>query len=235
MKKYGKKYKNVAESVKGQTVSALDEAAKKVKEAGTTAFDSTAEVHLNLNINPKQADQTIRTTVVLPHGTGKKLKIAAVVPDDKVSAAKAAGAAVAGLEDLIAEFESNKFDYDVIVAVPEVMKDLGKVAKNLGQKGMMPNPKSGTVTTDIEKTIEELSRGRIELRNDKDGNVHAVFGKVSFKEEELENNLRALLQALRDNKPSGAKGTFINSITLCTTMGPAIRLDVNEVMRSLSK
>jgi len=235
MKKYGKKYKSAAELLKGKDVSSLSEAVKLVKETGTTKFDGTAEVHFNLNIDPKQADQIVRTTVILPHGTGKKLKIAAVVSDDKISAAKAAGAAAAGLEDLLAEFESGKFDYDVVVATPDVMKNLGKVAKNLGQKGLMPNPKSGTVTPDIEKAIEELSRGRIELRNDKEGNVHSIFGKVSFKEDELENNLKTLLLSLRDNKPSGVKGTFINSITLTSTMGPGIRLDVNGVMGSLSK
>jgi len=235
MKKYGKKYKSASELLKGKFASSLNEAVKLLKETGSTKFDGTAEIHFNLGIDPKQADQVIRTTVILPHGTGKKLKIAAVVHDDKVSTAKAAGATAAGLEDLIAEFESGKFDYDVIVATPDVMKNLGKVAKNLGQKGLMPNPKSGTVTPDIEKAIEELSRGRIELRNDKEGNVHSVFGKVSFKEDELENNLKTLLQALRENKPSGVKGTFINSITVCSTMGPGIKMDVNEVMGNLSK
>ncbi len=213
----------------------LIEAIKLVKETSTTKFDSTAEVHLNLNINSKQADQTIRSTVILPHGTGKKLKIAAVVNDDKVKSAKDAGATTAGLEDLIAEFGKGKFDYDVVVATPNVMKNLGKVAKILGQKGLMPNPKSGTVTPDVEKVIEELSRGRIELRNDKEGNVHSIFGKVSFKEDELENNLRALLQTIRDSKPTGIKGTYIKSITVTTSMGPGIKLDVNEVMANLSK
>ena len=235
MKKYGKKYKSAAEPIKGKMISNISEAVKLIKETSATKFDGTAEIHLNLNIDTKQADQTVRTTVVLPHGTGKKLKIAAVVPDDKIKAAKDAGAVSAGLEDLIAEFGKGKFDYDVIIATPDVMKNLGKVAKVLGQKGLMPNPKSGTVTPDIEKTIEELNRGRIELRNDKEGNVHNIFGKVSFKEEELENNLRALLQAIREGKPSGTKGTFIKSITVCTTMGPGIKLEVNEVMGSLSK
>lgn len=235
MKKYGKNYKKALESLKEKPMYDLAEAVKLVKETGKTKFDSTAEIHLNLNIDPKQADQIVRSTVILPHGTGKKLKIAAVVSDDKVKAAKDAGATSAGLEDLIAEFEKGKFDYDVIVATPDSMKSLGKVAKILGQKGLMPNPKSGTVTDDIEKAIEELSRGRIELRNDKEGNVHSIFGKVSFKEEQLENNLKAFLQAVREAKPSGVKGTFIKSITVTTTMGPGIRLNVNEVMSSLSK
>lgn len=233
MKKYGKNYKKALEAAKGKPMYNLTEAVKLLKEFSATKFDSTAEIHLNLSIDPKQADQSIRSTVILPHGTGKKLKIAAVVSDDKVKAAKDAGATAAGLEDLIAEFEKGKFKYDVIVATPDVMKNLGKVAKILGQKGMMPNPKSGTVTPDIEKTIEELNRGRVEFRNDKEGNIHSIFGKTSFKEEELENNLKAFLQALRDNKPSGVKGAFIKSITICSTMGPGVRLDANQVMSEL--
>ena len=234
-KRYSKRYKGAAEALKGKETYNLSEAIKLIKETSAVKFDEAAEIHLNLNIDTKQSDQAVRSTIILPHGTGKKMKIAAVVPDDKVKIAKSAGAASAGLEDMIAEFEKGKFDYDIIVATPDVMKNLGKVAKILGQKGMMPNPKSGTITTDIEKTIEELNRGRIELRNDKDGNVHSVFGKVSFKKEELENNLKALLHAIRDLRPSGIKGTFIKSMTVCTTMGPGIRLDVNEVMGSLSK
>ncbi len=235
MRNIGKKYKTAAEPLKGKVVTTIAEAVELIKSTSTTKFDSTAEIHFNLNIDPKQNDQAIRTTVVLPHGTGKKPKIAAVVSDDKISAAKAAGAKSAGLEDLITELGKGKFDYDVVVATPDVMKNLGKVAKVLGQKGLMPNPKSGTVTPDIEKAIEELMRGRIELRNDKEGNIHSIFGKVSFKEDELENNLKTLFQTIRDNKPSGVKGTFIKSITLCTTMGPGIKLDVNEIMASLSK
>ena len=235
MKKYGKNYKSAAEKIKDKTTYNLSEAVKLLKETSSTKFDGTAEIHLNLNIDTKQSDQTVRSTVILPHGTGKKLKIAAIVPDDKVKAAKDAGALSAGLEDLITELGKGKFDYDVIVATPDTMKKLSKVAKVLGQKGLMPNPKSGTVSPDIEKTIQELTRGRIELRTDKEGNLHSVFGKMSFKEDELENNLKAFLQAIRDAKPSGTKGTFIKSITVCTTMGPGIRLNINEVVGSLSK
>lgn len=231
-----KRYRKAVESIKrGRPIYNITEAVKLVKETGNTKFDSTAEIHLSLNIDPKQADQTVRSTVVLPHGTGKKLKIAAVVTDDKVKAAKEAGAVAAGLDDLLTEFEKGKFDYDVIIATPDVMKNMGKVAKILGQKGLMPNPKSGTVTQDVAKTIGELSRGRVEFRNDKEGNVHSIFGKASFKEEELENNLKTFLRAVREVKPSGVKGTFIKSITVTTTMGPGIRLNVSEVMGSLSK
>ncbi len=235
MGKLGKKYKAAVADLKAKEVYGLTEAVELIKKTSGTKFDSSAEIHFNLNIDPKQADQAIRSTIVLPHGTGKKLKIAAVVSDDKVKAAKEAGATAAGLEDLIEEFTKGKFDYDVVVATPDVMKSLSKVAKTLGQKGLMPNPKSGTVTPDIVKAIEELGRGRVELRNDKQGNVHSLFGKVSFKQAELENNLKSILSVIREAKPSGIKGTFIKSITLCTTMGPGIRLDVHEVMAEVSK
>ena len=211
----------------------LAEALKLLKETGTTKFDSTAELHLNLNIDPTKADQAIRGTINLPHGSGKKVRIAAIVSDDKVKAAKDAGADEAGLEDLVAEFEKGKINYDVVVATPDVMKQIGKVAKVLGQKGLMPNPKAGTVTDKIENAIKELKAGRLEYRNDKEGNIHTVFGKLSFKDAELENNLKSFLRVIRDAKPSTIKGSFIRSITLTSTMGPGIRLDVNETLRAL--
>ena len=230
-----KKYRQSLDQLKGKPFYGLDEAVSLLKKTSTTKFNGTAEIHLNLNIDPTQADQTVRSTVAMPHGTGKKLRVAAIVADDKVKMAKEAGAVAAGMEDLIAEFEKGKIDYDVIVATPDVMKNLGRVAKTLGQKGMMPNPKSGTVTQDIVKTIGELMKGRVEFRNDKEGNIHAIFGKVGFKEEELLNNLKAFLSAIRDAKPTGVKGTYINSITLNATMGPGIKLDSKTVMSELPK
>ena len=233
MSKRSKNYRAALEKFQGKTRFTLKEGIRLLKETSAVKFDATCELHLNLNGDPKKEDQSLRSTLLLPHGTGKTYKIAAVVSDDKVKAAKAAGATAAGLEDLITQFESGKFDYDVILAAPETMKYLGKVAKTLGQKGMMPNPKSGTVTNDIVKTIEELKRGRIEYRSDKEGNLHTVFGKVSFKEEELENNLKAILKSIRDNKPAGIKGTFIKSMTITSTMGPGIHLEVNEALSNL--
>ncbi len=230
MPKSGKNYKKAVEALKGQETFTIAEGVKAVKETATTKFDSTAEVHFNLNIDPKQADQTLRGTITLPHGSGKTVKIAALVGDDKVKEAKDAGADAAGLEDLIDEFSKGKINYDLVVADSSVMKELGKVAKILGQKGMMPNPKSGTVSSDIAKTVKEFKAGKVEYRNDKDGNVHTVFGKASFKEDELENNLKAIIQAVRDAKPSGVKGTYINSVTLTTTMGPGIRLNPSDVL-----
>jgi large subunit ribosomal protein L1 len=230
-----KKYRQSLELLKDKPFYGLADAVALLKKTSTTKFNGTAEIHLNLNIDPTQADQTIRSTVALPHGTGKKLRIAAIVAEDKVKLAKDAGATAAGMEELIAEFEKGKIDYDVIVATPDMMKNLGKVAKTLGQKGMMPNPKSGTVSPDIAKTIGELMKGRVEIRNDKEGNIHTIFGKVGFKEEELLNNLKVFLAAIRDAKPSGVKGTYIDSITLNATMGPGIKLDAKTVMGELSK
>lgn len=229
----GKKYIESAKKLTEKEVYTLSEALKLLKETGTTKFDSTAEIHLNLNIDPTKADQAIRGTINLPHGSGKKVRIAAIVGDDKVKAAKDAGADEAGLEDLVTEFGKGKINYDVIVATPDVMKQLGKVAKILGQKGLMPNPKAGTVTNDIVETIKEIKAGRLEYRNDKEGNIHSIFGKLSFKDEELENNLKSFLKVIREAKPSTIKGSFVKTMTLTSTMGPGIRLDVNEVMKDL--
>lgn len=228
----GKNYRNSLDKLKGKEFYELIEAIKLLKETSTTKFDGTAEAHFNLNIDPTKAEQVIRGIVALPHGSGKKIKIAAMVSDDQVKAAKDAGAESAGMEDLIDEFSKGKVNYDVIVATPDAMKKLGKVAKILGQKGMMPNPKSGTVTDNVPKTIKELLAGRVEYRNDKDGIVHVIFGKVSFKEAELENNLKTIIKVIRESKPATIKGTFVKSIAIASSMGPGIRLGVNEAMKS---
>ncbi len=231
-----KRSKNYAASEKklsGKELYSVEEAVKLLKETSTTKFDATAEVHFNLNIDPTKADQAIRGTVSLPHGTGKKVSIAAVVEDSLVKEAKEAGADEAGLEDLIEEFSKGKINYDVIVAMPTVMKHLGKVAKTLGQKGVMPSPKAGTVTPDVIKTIKELKAGRIEYRNDKQGNIHSVFGKVSFSEDQLVNNLKAYIKLLKDIKPAAVKGTLMKSVHLATTMGPGIKLDIGTIMKEI--
>ena len=231
--KRGKNYQAAAKKVAEKEVYGLSEAISLIKETAKTKFDSTAEIHLKLNIDPAKADQAIRGTLSLPHGTGRSVRIAALVSDEKVKLAMEAGATEAGLEDLITKFAAGNVDFDVIVATPDVMKKLGKVAKILGQKGIMPNPKAGTVTDDVAKTIKELKAGRLEYRNDKQGNIHSIFGKVSFKEEELLNNVKSFLRVLRDTKPSTIKGSFIQSITLTTTMGPGIKLDVNQILKEL--
>lgn len=231
----GKNYRKAAEALKGKGPFSVEEGVKMLKETSSTKFDSTAEVHFCLTLDPKQADQQLRGTIVLPHGSGKKSRIAVLTREDKVKDAKDAGADAAGLEELVEEFAKGKIDYDVILATPDVMKDLGKVAKTLGQKGMMPNPKSGTVVSDVKQAVSEFKRGKVEYRNDKEGNVHLIFGKTSFKADELENNLKAILQVIRDAKPASIKGLYVKSITLCSTMGPGIRLDVNQTLASLAK
>ena len=229
-----KKYRSSLDKLKGNAFYGLSEAIKLLRETNTVKFDATAEVHFNLNIDPTKSEQALRGTIALPHGSGKKLRIAAIVNDNNVKVAKAAGAEAAGLEDLIEEFSKGKVNYDIVVATPDVMKSLGKIAKILGQKGLMPNPKSGTVSDNIEKTIKELMAGRVEYRNDKEGNLHTIFGKMSFKDEELENNLKTIIKAIRNSKPSTVKGTFVSSITITSTMGPGIHLSVNDTLKSVS-
>ncbi|MDD5623569.1 MAG: 50S ribosomal protein L1 [Candidatus Peribacteraceae bacterium] len=221
----GKKYAEKAALLQKNRYP-IAEAAALLPQLSTTSFDATAEVHIRINADTTQADQLVRTTVALPHGTGKSVRIAAFVPDDRVNEAKKAGADLAGKEDLIAQIEKGTIDFDVAVAVPEVMKDLGKVAKTLGQKGLMPNPKAGTVTTNITKTIGELKKGRIECKMDKQGIIHATFGKLSFGPEKLKENLEALLAAINEARPSGIKTTYILSVIIAPTMGPGIKLEL---------
>ncbi len=202
----------------------IAEATELLSKLSTSSFDGSAEIHIRINADTTQADQLVRTTVSLPHGTGKTLRIAAFVPDDLVDEAKKAGADLAGNDDLIKQIEGGKIDFDIAVAVPRLMKDLGKVAKTLGQKGLMPSPKSGTVTEKVGKTIEELKRGRIECKMDKQGIIHGTFGKISFGPKKLEENLTALLQAIKEAQPSGIQGEYIASVSISPTMGPAVKV-----------
>ncbi len=206
----------------------LTEAVEILGTVSTTSFDGTAEVHVRLYADPTQGDQQVRSTVTLPHGTGKDVKIAAVVPDDLVKDVTAAGAHKAGNDDLIGEIDKGKLDFDIIVAVPTLMKSLGKVARVLGQKGLMPNPKAGTVTDDPVKVIGELQKGKIEFRADKQGIIHSVFGKLSFGTEKLTQNLQVLLSAIKEARPSGIKGEYIRSIVLAPSMGPGVRVEVSS-------
>jgi len=196
-------------------------------EHAKTKFDATAEIHFTLGIDPKHADQQIRTTVSLPHGTGKTVRIAAFCEDEKARVAKAAGAVEAGADELIEKVSKGWTDFDAAVATPGMMKNLAKIARVLGPRGLMPNPKAGTVNDDLDKIIGELKAGRIEFRNDKDGIVHTVFGKISFGDKKLQENLSAIIQAIRDAKPSGQKGIYMKNITINSTMGPGIRIAVS--------
>ncbi len=218
-----KKYKEASALIEKRLYSP-EEAVDLLIKASTTKFDGTAEVHIRLGIDPKQGDQQIRSTVTLPHGTGKELKIACIVPEDRAKEMLAAGAVKAGEENLIKEIEKGKLDFDVAIAMPKCMKSLGKVAKILGQKGLMPNPKAGTVTEDPIKAMEELKKGKVEFRNDKQAIIHCIFGKISFGKEKLQENLSVLLQAIKDVRPTSLKGDYIKSITITPSMGPGIKV-----------
>lgn len=233
MAKKGKKYIAAAKKLEGVGAVGMEEAVKLLKDTAVTKFDSTCEIHIKLGVDPTHADQLVRSTVALPHGTGKTLRVIAFVADDKVKEAKDAGAIKAGLEELIEEVSKGFLDFDVAVATPDVMKNLAKIAKTLGTKGLMPNPKAGTVTTEITKTISEIKKGRVEYRTDKLAQIHQIFGRVSFTEEQLNENLKTFLKAIVDSKPATVKGSYITSINVATTMGPGIKLDLQKVMAAV--
>ena len=206
---------------------------KLAQSTSTTKFDGSIEIHVKLGIDPKKSDQAVRSTVALPHGTGKKLRVVALVEDTHAAAAKKAGAIEAGEDDLIEKIGKGWLEFDVAVATPSVLKKLGKIAKTLGQKGLMPNPKAGTVTDDVAGAIAEIQKGKVEFRTDKAGHVHNVVGKVSFDAAKLEENIRTFLRALAESKPKTIKGALVLSLALASSMGPGVKVDANETMRSL--
>ena len=225
MAKHGKKYLE-AKGLVGEETYSVDEAVELLKKTSVTKFDATAEVHFKLGVDPKHADQNVRSTVSLPHGTGKEVRVIAFVDAANVKDAKAAGATEAGTTDLVDKIEKGWLDFDVAVAEPMQMKHIGKIAKILGTKGLMPNPKAGTVTPDIAKAIAEIKKGKVEFRVDKLSNVHTIFGKISFDDAALKENLLAVIKAILDVKPSTVKGIYVRSITVTSTMGPGVPLDI---------
>ena len=217
----GKKYKAAAEKVEAGKIYTIEEAAKLVKETSTVKFDATVDVSFKVNVDPKQADQQVRGTLILPHGNGKTKKVLAIT--DKVEDAKAAGADFAGGAEMIDKIQhENWFDYDVIVATPNMMGMIGKVARVLGPKGLMPNPKTGTVNPDIAKAIKEIKAGKVEYRVDKEANMHVSVARVSFDVDKIADNLKALTAAIVKAKPAAVKGVYIKNAVIHTTMGPAI-------------
>ena len=229
MKKYGKKYVEASKKVEKNNLYTVDEAIKLVKETATTKFDSTVEVAFKLNIDTKKADQQLRGSLVLPNGTGKTKKILVLAKGAGAEAAKAAGADYVGDIDLIEKIQKeNWFDFDTIIATPEMMPQLGKIGKILGPKGLMPNPKTGTVTMTPEKVVEDVKKGMIEYRADSYGNVHSIIGKVSFDADALKENFNYLYNTIVKAKPSTVKGTYIENISVSTTMGPGIKVDKNS-------
>lgn len=209
-------------------VYTLDEAVKLIKETSGVKFDASVEVHANLGIDTKKTEQQVRATVVLPHGTGKTKKIAAFVTPEKEKDAKEAGAdLVYGEEDIKKIKDTSKIDFEVAVTTPDMMPKLAAIAKVLGPRGLMPNPKTDTVGPNIKKMIEELKKGKVTFKNDDTGNIHQSVGKVSYSEEQLKDNINTFMEALKKAKPATAKGIFINNLVVCTTMGPAIKLAIN--------
>ena len=219
--KRGKKYQEAAKKVDAAKVYTIEEAAKLVKETSTVKFDATVDASFNLNVDPKAADQQVRGTLVLPHGNGKTKKVLAIT--DKVEEAKAAGADLIGGKEMIEKIlKENWFEFDVIVATPNMMGEIGKAARTLGPKGLMPNPKTGTVSMDIAKAIKDIKAGKVEYRVDKEANMHVSIARVSFDDKKIAENLKALCEAIIKARPATVKGTYIKNAVLHTTMGPAI-------------
>ena len=221
----GKKYQAASELVDRNKTYPIEEAIALVKKTSMVKFDASMEVHFHLNIDPKQTDQKIRTQVLLPHGTGKTVRVAAFVTEAKEKEAQAAGAEIVGGEELVKRIkETGKTDFDVAVAESAVMKSLAVVAKILGQRGLMPNPKTGTVGEDVAKLIKEIKGGKIDIKTDEGGNIHQVIGKVSFDDQKLVENFQTLKEAIARAKPQSLKKDFIQPITLTSTMGPGVRI-----------
>lgn len=223
--KRSKRYKTSSTKIDRDKSYEIQEGVKLLKEAATSKFDESVDMAIRLGVDPKKADQMVRGTVSLPHGTGKSVKVLVLCKSPKDKEAKEAGADMVGLEEYIKKIEEGWAEVDAIVATPDVMKDVGKLGRYLGRKGLMPNPKAGTVTNDVAGAVKQLKAGRIEFRVDRYGNVHATIGKASFAEDSLVDNIKALMDQIQRLKPSTAKGQYVQNVTLSSTMGPGIRLD----------
>ncbi|MCM3715697.1 50S ribosomal protein L1 [Halalkalibacter oceani] len=227
MAKKGKKYQEALKLVDRDTVYQVEEAIELVKKTATAKFDETVEVAVRLGVDPKKADQQIRGAVVLPNGTGKTQRVLVFAKGDKAKEAEAAGADYVGEEDLINKINQGWFEFDVIVATPDMMAQVGKLGRVLGPKGLMPNPKTGTVTFDVEKAVNEIKAGKVEYRVDKAGNIHVPIGKVSFESAKLAENLKTIIETLVKVKPAAAKGTYMKNVAIASTMGPGIRVNAS--------
>lgn len=229
MKKYGRKYVEAAKLVDKTKSYSVDDAVALIKKTNTTKFDGSVDFAIKLNVDPKKADQQLRGSFVLPNGTGKSKRILVIAKGAQAEEAKAAGAQYVGDKDMIDKIaKENWFDYDVIVATPEMMPELGKIGRVLGPKGLMPNPKTNTVTPTPAKAVADINKGMVEFRTDSFGNIHGILGKESFDAKKLAENLNYVINAVSKMKPASVKGKFIQSITVSTTMGPGIKLDLNS-------
>ena len=232
MARRSKGYRSVAEKVDREYRYSLPEAMTLTKEAARAKFDETVEVSVRLGVDPRKADQNVRGTVVLPHGTGKSVRVAVFAKGDKAREAEEAGADVVGAEDLVARItDEGWLEFDKAVATPDMMGVVGRIGKILGPRGLMPNPKVGTVTVDIGQAVQDLKGGKVEYRVDKAGNIHVPVGKVSFSEQQLLENTNSLLEGLIRAKPASARGTYLQGVSVSTTMGPGVRVDPSTVQR----
>jgi large subunit ribosomal protein L1 len=227
MRKMTRRHKENVEKTKNKIYSNLDDAIKTLKETATTKFIESVELHANLNIDPKYADQQLRTTVTLPHGIGKKLRIAVLTNNEDFDEARKAGADIVGNDELIENITKGNIDFDLLIATPNMMPKLAKLGRVLGPKGLMPSPKSGTVSSNLEATLTDFKKGKFEYKADKTGIVHVTFGKVNFSDTQLVENLQALYKSIEKNRPSGVKGKYFKSLFICSTMGTSIKLDLN--------
>jgi len=226
----GKRYQDLAKLVDRTQVYPVAEAVALAKETSTVKFDPSVEAHLRLGVDPRHADQMVRGTVVLPHGTGKVIRVAVFAQGEKAQEALRAGADEVGSEDLVKKIEAGWLEFDVAIAAPDVMGMVGKLGRILGRRGLMPNPKAGTVTFDIERAVKEVKGGRVEFKVDKGAIIHVPVGKASFEAQQLEDNLAALVAAVSRAKPSSAKGQYLRTLSVATTMGPGIRVDIPSVL-----
>ena len=229
MAKFGKKYQDAAKLVEAGKAYDLAEAIEVVKKTATAKFDESVDVAVRLGVNPKYADQQVRGAVVLPHGTGKSKRVLVFAKGDKVAEAEAAGADFVGSDELVAKIKEGWCDFDVTVATPDMMGVVGRLGRVLGPKGLMPNPKAGTVTMDVTKAVNDIKAGKIEYRLDKTNIIHVPVGKASFTEEQLSDNFQTLMGAINKAKPASLKGQYVKSATLTSTMGPGVRLNVVKI------
>jgi large subunit ribosomal protein L1 len=235
MAKHGKKYRGAAEKIDRNRKYTLVEGCSLVPQSGVAKFDESVDVAVRLGVNPKYADQMVRGAVVMPHGTGKTIRVAVFAKGDRAKEAEAAGAEVVGAEDLVEKVQGGFLDFDATIATPDMMGLVGRLGRVLGTRGLMPNPKVGTVTNDVGRVVKELKAGRVEFRVEKAGIVHAPVGRVSFGADKIRENVAALLELLMKLKPPSAKGTYVRSVALSTTMGPSIRLDPADCVAAVSR
>jgi large subunit ribosomal protein L1 len=227
MRKLSRRHKENSKKTKNKIYSTLDEAIQVLHETATTKFVESVELHANLNIDPKYADQQLRTTVTLPHGVGKQIKIAVLTNDENFEEAKSAGADIVGNTELIEDITQGTINFDLLIATPNMMPKLAKLGRVLGPKGLMPSPKSGTVSNTLTETLIDFKKGKFEYKADKSGVVHVNFGKSNFSPIQLIENLQALYNSIEKNRPSGVKGKYFKSVFICTSMGPSLKLDLN--------